>query len=461
MGLFDRRSAAEAADSGEGRGEGGGVSWLAGSAGGGEAVFDQAEFVDGFAVLRWETDRGGVGLAYSLIDGNAGPESVLRALRRRHGERLAGRYACVVVAQAGTQVSEPYVPKLFAYDVDGPGGQYETTWRQLAGVLGRPAPYWFATLRDRDAIAAWRPGSVPAVVPACHVTNPVTALAELAADEPEGSPAAELCWYLAREVRRRDHESVSRNLAELRKNAAAGGDGAHLVLGAVPAELRHLDPAEPSEMVRRAGWLAITDRRDVLAHRVADFAQRWDGGQDWHTGAALAVEPGSCATAREWADRLVPADRSQAPTVLEKVLLDNAHDAQTDVLLLDPVTGVPALRRGGRPGDVFTFALQRLPTHSTLAALTVSGDTCWIRTEDGTLWFAPEREGWGVSWGYSGTGCHNLARLLVVLLEDVSAAAVEPSAPEPPRGLFELLRTTPQSGSTTYTRAQLLAARTG
>ncbi|MFF9786348.1 hypothetical protein [Streptomyces nigrescens] len=451
MGLFNRT------------GDNGGkdVRWLTASAGR-EAIFDQAEFVDGYAVLRWETDRGGLGLAHSLIDGNASTQMVVRALRRRHGERTADRYACVVVAQAGTQISEPYVPRVFACDINGDGEQYETTWRQLSAVLGQPAPYWPSALRDREAIAAWRPGTAPAVVPACHVTNPVMALAELAADEPDGSPAAELCWYLAREVRRRDHESVSRGLAELRKNAADGGDGAHLVLGAEPAELRRPDPAELPEMVRRAGWLAITERRDVLAHRVANFAQRWDGGEDWHTGGLVSVT-NSCATAREWADRLIAADRGQAPTVLEKVLLDNARDAETDLLLHDPVTGVPALRRsqGSENEDVFTFALQRLPTRSPLAALTVSGDACWIRTEDGTLWFAPEREGWGVSWGYSGTGCHNLAQLLDILLKDVSAAAVEPNAPEPPRGLFELLRTTPQSGSTTYTRAQLLDACNG
>ncbi|MFI8998648.1 hypothetical protein [Streptomyces sp. NPDC053542] len=67
-------------------------------------------------------------------------------------------------------------------------------------------------------------------------------------------------------------------------------------------------------------------------------------------------------------------------------------------------------------------------------------------------------------WGYLGTGCHNLAQLLDILLQDIllqdiSAPAAGPGAPEPPRGLFELLCTTPQDGSTTCTRAQLPAAR--
>ncbi|MFE6022751.1 hypothetical protein ACFQ6O_40605 [Streptomyces sp. NPDC056441] len=45
-------------------------------------------------------------------------------------------------------------------------------------------------------------------------------------------------------------------------------------------------------------------------------------------------------------------------------------------------------------------------------------------------------------------------------MDDISAPAVQPGDPEPPKGLTELLRTTPQDGTTTYNRAQLLAART-
>ncbi|MFI8998646.1 hypothetical protein [Streptomyces sp. NPDC053542] len=55
------------------------------------------------------------------------------------------------------------------------------------------------------------------------VTNPVTALVQLAADEPDGSPAAELCWHLSRHVRHRDHASMTRHIAELRKNANRRG----------------------------------------------------------------------------------------------------------------------------------------------------------------------------------------------------------------------------------------------
>ncbi|MET9018146.1 hypothetical protein ABZX74_46245 [Streptomyces olivaceoviridis] len=420
------------------------------------------EFVDGYAVLRWDTGRGGLGLAHSLTTGNASCREVVRALRHRHGVSLIDRYACLVAAQTATQVAQPYVPQLLAYDIDGSGTQYETRWAQLAAALGQPAPYWFHTLRDRDAIAAWRPGSAPAVVPARDVATPITALTELAADEPDGSPVAEVCWYLAREVRRRDHTLVTRQIAELRKDAAGGGDGAHLTLGAVPASLLRPTPPEPTETVRRAGWLSIIERRDVLAYRVADFAQHWDGGRDWHTGAVTDLYPVSCTTAQEWAKRLTPAADDQPPTVLEKGLLRHADDA--DVLLHDPITSLPVLHHspGGRNARFYTYSLQRLPTRSPLAAVVLSGSgyTCWIRTQDGTLWLAPEREGSGIGFGYSGNGCHILARLIDVLLDDISASAARSSDPAAPRGLFELLRDTPCDRTTTYTRAQLLAART-
>ncbi|MEU2608840.1 hypothetical protein ACH0CM_20530 [Streptomyces albus] len=460
MALFNRRS--ESSD-GEGR-----QPVLSRHTEGREPVFDGVEVIEGYAVLRWETAVGGVGLAHNLRDGNGSPQSVISDLYSRHVERTSERYACVVVAQATTQVTEPYVPRLLACDIVGQHAewseQYETTWKQLSQVLGTPAPYWYATLRDPETIAAWRPGTPPAVVPACHVTNATTALAELAADEPDGSPAAQLCWGLARKIRRRDHESTTHDIEELRTNAEEGGDGAHLVLGAVPSPLRRAEEEEPSEMVRRAGWLAITERRDILAHRVADLSQQWDGGHDWHTGDFISVQPDTCKTAAEWAQRLMPADRGQAPTVLEKLLLDNARDAASDELLHDPITGIPALRRKqrwakDRPEDIFTLGLERLPTLAPLAAVTVSDGVTWIRTEDGQLWFAPARVGYGVSWGYGGTGTATLAQLLDRLLDDISAPAVQPREPDAPQGLFDLLRSTPQSGTTTYTRAQLAAAR--
>jgi hypothetical protein len=75
-----------------------------------------------------------------------------------------------------------------------------------------------------------------------------------------------------------------------------------------------------------------------------------------------------------------------------------------------------------------------------LATLTLSNGNAWVHTDDGTLWLVPERDGYGIGYGYSGTGCFTLARLIDALLDDITAPAVAPgSRGEPPCGLFVLL----------------------
>jgi hypothetical protein len=49
--------------------------------------------------------------------------------------------------------------RCLACDPDASGRQYETTWAKLAAVLGQPGPVLVPAVRDRDAIAAWRPGA--------------------------------------------------------------------------------------------------------------------------------------------------------------------------------------------------------------------------------------------------------------------------------------------------------------
>ena len=46
------------------------------------------------------------------------------------------------------------------------------------------------------------------------------------------------------------------------------------------------------EMVRRAGWSQIVERRDVLAAAVAQVVQAWDGGgEDWPAGETARFNP--------------------------------------------------------------------------------------------------------------------------------------------------------------------------
>ncbi len=61
-------------------------------------------------------------------------------------------------------------------------------------------------------------------------------------------------------------------------------------------------------MVRLAGWLAVPKRRDVLAHRVADAAQRRGHAASKRTGATVTATPAllSASARRRSPDRTAP-----------------------------------------------------------------------------------------------------------------------------------------------------------
>jgi len=119
------------------------------------------------------------------------------------------------------------------------------------------------------------------------------------------------------------------------------------------------------------------------------------------------------------------------------------------------------VRRTDHLGEVTVYACvpQRISTVAPLSEVILSDDTVWIRTSDGGLWLAPFLPGVGLSWGYSGGGPAALATLLDRLLDDITSPPV--ARYEPPPGLESLIEATPQDGTTTYNRAQLLAARAG
>lgn len=212
--------------------------------------------------------------------------------------------------------------------------------------------------------------------------------------------------------------------------------------------------------MQRAGWQEIIERRDVLAAAAGTVSQ-WDGGKGCPGGHTAQFDPASSPAAAEWTARLTPAPAGQPPTVLERLLPD--HTTSVDrvaELLYDQVSGCPALRRVDHMGEVtvYTRVPQRISTVSPLAEVTLGGHTVWIRTADGRLWLAPELIGHGLSWGYRGSGPHALASLLDRLLDDITSPPIM-GYEIPPVGLFELIEATPQDETTTYKRAQLIAAR--
>ncbi|WP_328665775.1 SDR family NAD(P)-dependent oxidoreductase [Streptomyces sp. NBC_00322] len=92
----------------------------------------------------------------------------------------------------------------------------------------------------------------------------------------------------------RDHtrlEAVATEIQDATPDATvhtSGDQQDQRVRGPEPSGAGRFAPAGVGAGRGRAGRVGIRE----VAHGAQDFAQRWDGGQDWHTGAALAVAPG-------------------------------------------------------------------------------------------------------------------------------------------------------------------------
>jgi len=160
------------------------------------------------------------------------------------------------------------------------------------------APWFHWALRDKATISEWKPGDPPAIVPADNVVLPTQALIELATDEPDGSPAAAVCLWLARHLRRQDAKAAQQELDEIRTAATdPDNDCAYVHIAAVAAPVLHPEEPELDETVRRAGWAQIVERRDVLAAAAAHAVLRWDSGDSWPVGTTAQFDPASCAAA--------------------------------------------------------------------------------------------------------------------------------------------------------------------
>jgi hypothetical protein len=425
--------------------------------------FTGSRTVGDYIVLEWDTAYGTIGWAHSLKWFNSAAPQLADAVYGQFWDHMHNVYKALVLPLAMTNLD--MAPKLSAIDLYPDcrlSKSYNVTWRQLAAILGTRAPWFPPTLRDLDTISAWKPGDPPAIIPANRLQLPTRALIELAADEPDGSPAAAVCLWLARHIRRQDAEATQQYISEIQAAAAdPDNDCAYVHIAAVPAPLLRPEDNEPDEMIRRAGWTQIVERRDVLAAAVAQLVLAWDGGEDWPAGEIVRFHPDSCRAAAEWTARLRPALAGQPPTVLERQLLENIHSIDRSELLYDEASGYPAVRRTDHLGEVTVYACvpQRISTVASLSEVILSDNTVWIRTSDGGLWLAPFLPGVGLSWGYSGGGPAALATLLDRLLDDITSSPV--ATYNPPPSLESLIEATPQNGTTTYNRAQLLVARAG
>lgn len=426
-------------------------------------AFGRTRTIGDYVILEWDTDYGTIGLAYSLRSSSVRATDLASAVYEQFRDRWHQVYAALVTHRGGLSLDlSPQLNAVDLYPDSVRSKPYEVSWRQLAAVLGTRVPWFDPSLRDRDTICGWRPGDPPAIIPANHVELPVGPLLELAADEPDGSPAAAVCLWLARHLRRLDAEAAQHSIGEIQAEAAgADNDCSYVGIAAVPAPLLRPAEEQPAQIILLGGWAQILERRDVLAAAVARAARQWDSGRSWPVGPTAEFDPASCPQATEWTARLRPGLVGEPPTVLERQLLEHVSSIDRGELLYDDTSGCAAVRRTDHMGNVTIYAgvPQRISTLASLSEVTLSSDTVWIRTGDNGLWLAPSLAGHGLTWGYRGSGPRALAALLDRLLDDITGAPV--AYEKGPAGLESLIQETPRDATTTYSRAQLLAARCG
>ena len=134
---------------------------------------------------------GTIGWAHSLRSVGLGCSPAANAVYGQFWDHMHNVYKALVLPLA--TVNLDMAPELSAIDLYPDcrlSKSYNVTWRQLAAILGTRAPWFPPTLRDLDTISAWKPGDPSAIIPANRLQLPTRALVELAADEPDGSPAA-------------------------------------------------------------------------------------------------------------------------------------------------------------------------------------------------------------------------------------------------------------------------------
>ncbi|WP_433825972.1 hypothetical protein ACQP2E_28175 [Actinoplanes sp. CA-015351] len=391
--------------------------------------------VNGLAVQRWRTRAGIIALVWNAYDGPPTSDAEL-------GEKL--RAVGVGAALRAMPHFGVGGPALHQVSIPGVADAPEVAWDQLAEALGQPLPYWPIPLQQRRLIDAWQPGRPTVQALAVDPEMDLDVLLRLAALYDCDHPAAQVLSRLFRTVTWRESQAAAQMIAMAESMTFDGT----IVIAARPIPVPRAHPDELPETVRRAGWLEILGRADVLADACVEQLVRWDGGRDCPFGAPVDLAPGD-PISDEVIDRLEPTARTAAFR-----FLDAPPDAET---LVDPATDAPAIRVADEDGQRIRIAVsQWLPTTSPLAEL-VLDDPIWIRTADGTVYPAPQDPRWGLGWGYAGNGPGALALLIHRLLDDITARAADDTRGAP-EGLERLLSTDLPRG-TRLSRSQLEAAR--
>ena len=351
--------------------------------------------------------------------------------------------AAVVVVEADFSALGPSVRGILP-GIPGVVEDEMVDWPLVSSVIGGPLPFWPLVLRMPDLIRAWRPGAPPVTTPAKPDLD-LLPLLRLAAAVDDGSPAQRVLLNLVRIVEYRAATSAAQDLKFLTDWARSGT----ATVAARPLTVPETDVDDLDQGVRRAGWLEILSRDDLLAAACVRQKKDWDNGRDFPASSTVTVRPDDGPLAAEWAQSLRPAVRTAS--------FDHLDPHHTAVeTLTDPATDAPVVRE--TDGTLRAAVPQRLPATSPLQELILDRPV-WVRTADGTLYLAPRDHYWGLAWGYSGSGPGALAVLAGRLLQNVNTGPAD-NPVDAPEGLYALMREKWPVG-TVLTRAQLETARDG
>lgn len=405
-------------------------------ASGAEARYLGTSMVDGYVVLRWDSELGRVGFVYSPRGFHSGQVGYIltRLLTKTGADVLVGM-------DAGHH--DAFGPDLVAVDAAYPERHYAPRWTDLRQTLGMRVPYWPDGLTIPDEMAKWRPGNSTVYLQPRHPELDTRPLLDLVVASPDNSPVSRTALQLARAIDAQAAQGARNDIELL--NKCHDRDAITLA-----ADLREgTEASEVEEWVRREGWLQILDRTDDGARQCVDLALRWDGGRYFPFSSPNQIDPATSPEAAEFVKRLQPAPETVCYQVFGREITD---------YLQDPATGLPAVRTVD--DEIWAALPQRLPATTPLGHVILRDHQVWIRTSDGTLYLAPE-DGSGLTWGYRGNGPTTLAKLLNRLLDDINAPAVfslREDGPVPP-GLLSLIQRTPQDEDAVFTRTQLITAR--
>ncbi|MFF4618235.1 hypothetical protein [Nonomuraea jabiensis] len=392
------------------------------------AEYLEAEEIDQVGVaVRWRTAHGVLYLFWHHR--GWGHHTLDRAQRRLQDHAAA-------IVKVDPDFSH-HGPSLSAICPSAPGTYYPS-WPQLAQVIGGPIPFWPAGARTDELIKRWRPEMGTAVTLAVAEPDPVPLLRMAAVVEP--GFIRDTLINMAQVIQHQATEAARDNLRHVQRTA----DPSTYVIAAEPMDTPAAGRDDIPEDMRRATWLEVLRRTDILAQDCLRVARLWNGGKDLPASRALTFNADT-PQAREWNTRLTRCPRN---ALIDS--LDPHHEATET--LVDPLTDTFVVRKG----ETLTAAVPvRLAASAPLAEL-ILADPIWVRTADGVLYPAPQHPVSEIGWGYPGSGPSALAWLINHLLNDITAAPASPSE-TPPAGLISLVTNAWPPG-TVLTRKQLQQA---